>query len=117
MVLPAIRRALLLSLLASLIGTGTSLWTTVAQASDWPQFRGPNRNDVSDAKNLLKQWPEGGPPLVWHGDGLGEGYSSMSIVGDRIYSMGDIADSSYITASDRATGKFQWKVLVGKAGG
>src|SRR5579863_7788961 len=117
MVSPAIRRALLLSLFASLVGTGGSLTTKTAHAADWPQFRGPHRDDVSDEKNLLKQWPEGGPPLVWHGNGLGEGYSSMAIVGDRIYSMGDKGDSSYLTCSDRSNGKLQWEIKVGKQGG
>lgn len=117
MVRPAIRHALVLPLLASLICTGASLVTSVTRAADWPQFRGPHRNDVSDEKNLLKEWPEGGPPLVWKGEGLGEGYSSMAIVGDRIYSLGDKGDSSFITASDRATGKWQWEAKVGKSGG
>src|SRR5436190_9112047 len=105
----AIRRALLLPALAFLVSS--------LLAADWPQFRGPNRTDVSDEKNLLKQWPEGGPPLVWKGDGLGEGYSSMAIAGDRIYSMGDKGDSSFVTASDRANGKLLWESKVGNAGG
>jgi outer membrane protein assembly factor BamB len=109
MVCFAIRRALVLPVLAFVVSS--------VQAADWPQFRGPHRDDVSDEKNLLKQWPEGGPPLVWHGDGLGEGYSSMAIVGERIYSMGDKGDSSFLTASDRATGKLKWESAVGKSGG
>jgi outer membrane protein assembly factor BamB len=117
MVRLAIRCALLLPVLASVVCGAGAFLTSAAQAADWPQFRGPNRTDVSDEKNLLKQWPVGGPPLVWKGDGLGEGYSSMAIVGDRIYSMGDKGDSSFLTASDRATGKFQWEAAVGKPGG
>ena len=117
MVRLVIRRALLLPVLASLVFGGVASWTTLAQAADWPQFRGPNRNDVSDDKNLLQQWPADGPTLVWKGDGLGEGYSSMAIVGDRIYSMGDKGDSSFLTASDRATGTLKWEARVGKPGG
>ena len=121
MVRLAIRCALLLPVLASVVlGAGaflTSAGQSAAWGADWPQFRGPHRNDVSDDKNLLKQWPEGGPPLVWKGDGLGEGYSSMAIVGDRIYTMGDKGDSSFLTASDRASGKLVWEAKVGQQGG
>src|SRR5262249_55397133 len=31
-----------------------------AIADDWPQFRGPNRDDVSKETGLLKQWPKEG---------------------------------------------------------
>ena len=37
---------------------------TVA-AQDWPQFHGPRRDNRSDETGLLKQWPEGGPELLW----------------------------------------------------
>ena len=36
-----------------------------AAALDWPQWRGPDRTDVSQETGLLKQWPEGGPKQVW----------------------------------------------------
>ena len=36
-----------------------------AQAIDWPQWRGPNRDGVSPAQGLLEKWPEDGPKLAW----------------------------------------------------
>lgn len=86
-------------------------------AGDWPQFRGPNRDDVSTEKNLLREWPAEGPSLVWKATGMGDGYSSVSVAGERIYSMGDKGDSSYIYALDRATGNALWQTAVGKPGG
>ncbi len=111
------RCALALPALVILPILSGALHTAAVHAGDWPQFRGPHRDDVSTDKNLLKQWPEGGPKLVWKGEGLGEGYSSMAIVGDRIYSMGDIGDSSFLTASERATGKLLWERKIGAQGG
>jgi outer membrane protein assembly factor BamB len=32
-------------------------------AGDWPQWRGPNRDNLSPDTGLLDRWPEGGPPL------------------------------------------------------
>ena len=34
-------------------------------ASDWPQWRGPARDGISRESGLLKQWPAGGPKLLW----------------------------------------------------
>jgi outer membrane protein assembly factor BamB len=117
MVRPVNLRALQMIIFASLVCAGLSHMLQPARAADWPQFRGPNRTDVSEEKNLLKQWPAGGPPLIWKGEQLGEGYSSIAVAGDRIYSMGDKGDSSYLTASDRARGTFLWEAKAGKAGG
>ena len=36
-----------------------------AAAHDWPQWRGPDRSDVSKETGLLKTWPAGGPKRVW----------------------------------------------------
>jgi outer membrane protein assembly factor BamB len=84
---------------------------------DWPQFRGPDRDGVSKETGLLKAWPEGGPPLVWTATGLGGGYSSLSVAGDRIYTLGNKGKVSHVVALDRATGKPAWTAEVGAAGG
>src|SRR4030042_2079750 len=57
-------------------------------AADWPQFRGPNRDGKSPETGLLKKWPEAGPRLVRTVSGVGEGFSSPSIAGGRIYITG-----------------------------
>ena len=86
-------------------------------ASDWPQWRGPARDDVSTETGLLKQWPAGGPPLAWKATGLGGGYSGVSVVGNRVYTMGESAESSFIHALDAASGNIVWSAKVGKTGG
>ena len=53
-------------------------------AGDWPQFRGPNRDGVSTETGLLQSWPADGPPLAWTAKGLGGGYSTVSVAGDRV---------------------------------
>jgi outer membrane protein assembly factor BamB len=85
--------------------------------ADWPQWRGPNRNDLCSETGLLKAWPAGGPPLAWKATGLGEGYAGVAIVGDRIYTMGDFADGSQLLALNAADGKRVWATPVGKSGG
>ena len=63
--------------------------TLTSFAGDWPQWRGPNRDGVSTEKGLLDKWPEGGPKLVWKAEGIGSGFSSVSIRDGLIYTMGD----------------------------
>jgi len=54
--------------------------SVAALAADWQQFRGPNRDGVSNEKGLLLWWPRGGPHLIWKTAGVGEGYSSATIL-------------------------------------
>jgi hypothetical protein len=52
----------------------------LAAPGDWPQFRGPNHDDVAPETGLLQDWPAEGPPLVWKATGLGDGYSGVAVV-------------------------------------
>lgn len=88
-----------------------------AASADWPQFRGPNRDDVSTETGLLKEWPADGPKLVWTGTGIGSGYSTVSVVGGKIFTMGDKDGSSHVFALNEADGKIVWSTKVGKPGG
>lgn len=95
---------------------GIILLPVVASAADWPNFRGPNFDGVSPEGGLLKEWPAGGPTLVWKAKGIGEGYSGVSIVGDRIYTSGDSKDAGYVYALELKDGKQIWATKLGKPG-
>ena len=82
-------------------------------AADWPQFRGPNRDDVSMETGLLKTWPPQGPPLLWTCTETGLGYSGPAIVGNRLYTMGARGPMEYAIVLDTATGKQVWATEVG----
>lgn len=87
-------------------------------AGDWPQWRGPSRDGVSTEKGLLDEWPEDGPKLLWKATGVGVGFSSVSVVGNRIYTMGDGKDASHVYCLSAETGKIIWtSKRVGKTGG
>ncbi len=62
----------------------TLLSVSTAQAEDWPQFRGPNRDNISKETGLLRQWPADGPKVLWTVE-VGEGYAAAAIVGGRVY--------------------------------
>ena len=46
--------------------------------ADWPQMGGPDRNNISSETDLPRQWPEGGPNVLWT-VAVGAGYGSPSI--------------------------------------
>ena len=89
----------------------------LALASDWPQFRGPNRDDVSKETGLLKEWPKDGPPRLWQTKGLGHGYSTVSVVGDRIYTLGNVGHVTRLFALSRDKGDVVWSSEIGDEGG
>jgi outer membrane protein assembly factor BamB len=89
-----------------------------AEDSDWPNFRGPRRDAISVESGLLPQWPPDGPKLLWTINGLGAGYSAVSISGGRLYTMGDRAAegkkrAQYVLAFDLATRRELWATAIG----
>lgn len=104
------RRMSLSSLCVVLLISSTTL------ADDWAQWRGPNRDGLSSETGLLKVWPQSGPPLAWKATGLGAGFSSVSISGSRIFTMGDKDGKAYAHAVNLADGKNLWTTEIGKAG-
>jgi outer membrane protein assembly factor BamB len=83
-------------------------------APDWFQWRGPNRDGISLETGLMQEWPKSGPPLVWRAAGLGNGYSSFSSSGGRLYTLGARAGTEYVVALDRATGRKIWETANGR---
>jgi outer membrane protein assembly factor BamB len=89
----------------------------LALAADWPQWRGPNRDGVSAETGLLKEWPKDGPKLLWQLNDIGEGYSTPSVVGGRLYLISNTGmDNEYVEALDVANGKKVWSTKIGKVG-
>ena len=95
------------------------LWLCVinVSAADWPQWRGPDRSGVSQESGLLKQWPSGGPKLLWMVEDLGDGYSTPVVVGSRIYYLSNTGmDNEFVQARSTADGKVIWTTRIGNVG-
>jgi outer membrane protein assembly factor BamB len=90
------------------------LGLTVHAASDWPQWQGPDRTRISKETGLLREWPSGGPRVIWTANNLGSGYGSMSVAGDRVFLQGARGDSSFVIALNRADGKEVWSKALGR---
>jgi outer membrane protein assembly factor BamB len=106
------RCILALTVIALGLGVGTS---GQSAGTDWPQWRGPDRNGLSKESGLLKQWPSAGPPQVWSAANLGAGYGSISVSGERIFVQGMKGRDSVVSSLDRANGKLVWSKIMGPA--
>jgi outer membrane protein assembly factor BamB len=102
--------------LAVTVATGAGLAAAAEDLGDWPQWRGPKRDGHSPAVGLLPSWPPGGPELAWKATGLGGGYSSVSLGGGRIYTMGHRDGQQYLLALDGEHGQELWRLAVGRHG-
>jgi len=91
------------------------LTASTAPGEDWPQWRGPKRDGKSTETNLLTKWPKGGPKLLWTATGLGVGFSTVSVVGDTIYTTGmDKETKIGFVHAVGLDGRAKWKTPYGK---
>jgi outer membrane protein assembly factor BamB len=89
--------------------------TFAAAGADWPQWRGLKRDGTSAETGLMRAWPQDGPKRDWMVEGLGEGYSTVSVSNGVIFTQGQRGATQYVMAFDAATGKKLWEVANGGA--
>lgn len=108
----------LLALCLSCIGLLSSgaMLSVHADDTDWAQWRGPQRDGHAANQMLAQTWPEGGPAMKWETGKLGRGYSSMSISGGRLFTMGADDQNCFAICLDSQTGEKVWKSNVSRAG-
>ncbi len=79
-----------------------------ARAADRRQFGGPRRDVKSDATGRATPWPESGPKQLWSRD-LGDGYSTILVEGDTLYTMYRKDNDEFAVALSAADGKTIWE--------
>jgi len=93
--------------------TAASRWHE--QAGNWPQWRGPDRSNRSEDVGLLQKWPDGGPPLSWRVDGLGDGIASIAMADGRIFTSTTYRENEFAVALDEETGQRLWATRIAAA--
>lgn len=53
-------------------------------SADWHQYLGPDRNSTSPETGIMREWPEGGPEVLWTVD-VGTGYGGPAIKDGKVY--------------------------------
>ncbi len=92
-------------LLVVLLGGGA------VRGEDWPQFRGPRRDNISRETGLLRRFPEGGPKVLWSVEAC-QGYAAAAIVGERVFFEDYNRDEKQwlLRCLNLADGKELWRV-------
>src|SRR5206468_9800323 len=95
----------------SIVSTGSLL------GSDWPQWRGPKRDGISQETGLLKEWPKAGPKLLWQIKEIGSGFSTPSVSGEQLYLLSNTGlENEFVLALSARDGKKIWNRTLGKVG-
>ena len=79
-----------------------------ALASDWPQVGGKSRDFRVETASLSAEWPESGPRVLWERE-LGAGYSGISVVGDRFFTMYREGEDEVVIAARIKDGETIWQ--------
>ena len=85
----------------------TSFGARNVHGADWPQFLGPNRDGISSETGLNWEWKKRPPKVLWKVP-LGSGYSSLAIVGDRIFTTAKRGERDRVVCLRVKDGKEVW---------
>lgn len=106
----------LVCLALSVYALAASAAVAAEPSAGWPQWRGPQRDNVSTFKGLSKDWTKQPPALLWKTSGLGGGYASVSVADGRLYTTGNIDNAQHIIAVDLNKHAVAWSTpLTDKA--
>lgn len=84
-------------------------------AADWPQFCGPDRNNVSTETGLADAWPSAGPKVLWETE-VHDGYSGPAIMDGKVYFIDRAGEESLLRCLELASGKELWKCAFADPG-
>lgn len=88
------------------IGMVLSLSCSAVSADDWPQWMGPQRDNVWREDGLLEKFPAGGPKVLWSTPVAG-GYSGPAVSG------GKVCITDYVTADNVKVDNFDRREFSG----
>ncbi|ADB15948.1 FOG: WD40 repeat-like protein [Pirellula staleyi DSM 6068] len=81
--------------------------TLVATESDWPEFRGKNRDSRRAGVMLATDWSKSPPKQLWR-QLIGPGWGSLAVVGNYVFTQDQRGENEAVICLDLATGKVRW---------
>lgn len=98
--------------LFTLLAVSASFSVSARGVDDWPHWRGPNRNDISSEKGLLKSWPKQGPSQIWINQKCGLGYAGFAVVGEHLFTMGLEDGNEFALCLNSNDGSELWRKKI-----
>ncbi|WP_437194100.1 PQQ-binding-like beta-propeller repeat protein [Planctomicrobium sp. SH527] len=90
-----------------------SSFSSIGHAADnWPQWRGENRDGKAVEPGLKLDWEKSPPSHLWTIEGMGNGYASVSIVNNHLFTTGNFPEGQAVVCINLATNKPAWRTLV-----
>jgi len=99
-----------------IVSVAVVLFTNIAvvHGDDWPIYRGPQHNGITNETDWIADFPASGPKQLWK-KSIGIGFSTMTISNGRVYAMGNSgksgpnANQDTVFCFDADTGNEIWK--------
>jgi len=89
-------------------------WSAPAEATDWPNWRGPDQNGTSAETGLVSEWSPEGKNLVWKAEFTGR--STPVVLRGQACVIGrtgeGISEQEIVACFDAKTGDLRWKHLL-----
>jgi hypothetical protein len=88
----------------------TGLFSKLAHADDWPQWRGPQRDGVWRESGIVEKFSSPQLPIKWRAE-IGPGYSGPTVANGRVYITDRLVEPTQIErvhCFDAANGKPLW---------
>ena len=77
------------------------------QPGDWTGFRGPRRDGRLPGVRIKADWQKSPPQALWR-HRIGPGWSSLAVVGDRLFTQEQRGDDEYVVCYDATNGGEVW---------
>jgi outer membrane protein assembly factor BamB len=74
---------------------------------DWPEFRGPERDGVVHGVAIATDWRAHPPRLLWR-QRVGPAWSSVIVIGDRLFTQEQLGEQETVVGYDAVTGRELW---------
>ncbi|HEY0549565.1 MAG TPA: PQQ-binding-like beta-propeller repeat protein, partial [Verrucomicrobiae bacterium] len=98
----------MLSIIRCVISAAAACAALPLVAGDWPHWRGPDCNGISQEKNWTTTWPKEGPKQLWKAN-VGIGFSTMSVANARVFTMGNRDGADAVYCLNAESGATIWK--------
>ena len=81
----------------------------LAQAADWPCFRGPNADGIAPDTGIQKDWNKRPPQTLWKVALSDNGWAAPSVANGRLFIVDHEGTEDIVRALDAANGKDLWQ--------